>query len=137
MLTPYAFTPPSRIVFEVAVVPSTTFVTAKVPSELPRPPVPTQTSVEYRTGNQLAYDSDGKVAHVYPEGQHVARVSMSVPAEDVAQHACEYPDGQTPGEKYCDVDAHPEGRHLVASGGPRWRKYSPDSPAFDSTGKYL
>ncbi|KAH9219607.1 hypothetical protein DL95DRAFT_404752 [Leptodontidium sp. 2 PMI_412] len=121
ILTPYAFKPPASAVFDTTVVPSVTFVTANVPSKLPRPPVTTHTSEEYSGGSQLAYETGGNDAHVYPDGQRVASVSISVPAEEVTQHSCEYPVGQTPGEKYCDVAPQPEERHVVVSGGPSWR----------------
>ncbi|KAH7355208.1 hypothetical protein BKA65DRAFT_549280 [Rhexocercosporidium sp. MPI-PUGE-AT-0058] len=62
--------------------------------ELPFPPVPLHTIVEYSAGNQLAYKTGANVARVYPDGQHVASVSIPVPAKDVTQHTCQYPVGE-------------------------------------------
>jgi hypothetical protein len=38
-------------------------------------------------------------------GQHVARVSVTVPASMVLEQAMLYPEGQIPGEKYWDIES--------------------------------
>jgi hypothetical protein len=56
------------------------------------------------------------------EGQHNACVSVTAPVELRVDDAMEHPDGQMPGEKYCDASAQPAGRQVVADevcAGPR------------------